>query len=106
MSQLLGCFEHLQISSLTMVTSVWGTENIHSGINQGRRRMIEQAHGWHALYHRWYSYLGQNKISRIIYFSDCVDVDLEGNITIDFIDRKVVKTLSFFSKTGRTNYLG
>jgi len=35
MSQLLGCLEHLQTGALSMVTSVWGTENNHRGINQG-----------------------------------------------------------------------
>ena len=35
MSQLLGCLEHLQRGALSMVTSVWGTENNHRGINQG-----------------------------------------------------------------------
>jgi hypothetical protein len=68
--------------------------------------MIEHAHGWHALHHRWYFYLGQNKISRIIYLSDCVDVDLEGNITIDFIDRKVVKTLIFFQQNRKDQLPG
>jgi len=37
MSQLLGCLEHLQRGALSMVTSVWGTENNHRGINQGSR---------------------------------------------------------------------
>ena len=37
MSQLLGCLEHLQIGALSMVTSVWGTENNPRGINQGIR---------------------------------------------------------------------
>jgi len=37
MSQLLGCLEHLQRGTLSMVTSVWGTENNHRGINQGSR---------------------------------------------------------------------
>ena len=37
MSQLLGCLEHLQTGALSMVTSVWGTENNHRGINQGSR---------------------------------------------------------------------
>ena len=37
MSQLLGCLEHLQIGALSMVTSVWETENNHRGINQGSR---------------------------------------------------------------------
>ena len=36
-SQLLGCLEHLQIGALSMVTSVWGTENNHRGISQGSR---------------------------------------------------------------------
>ena len=31
MSQLLGCLEHLQKGALSMVTSVWGTENNHRG---------------------------------------------------------------------------
>jgi len=35
MSQLLGCIEHLQTGALSMVTSVWGAENNHRGINQG-----------------------------------------------------------------------
>ena len=35
MSQLLGCLEHLKTCS--MVTSVWGTENNHRGINRGSR---------------------------------------------------------------------
>jgi hypothetical protein len=34
MSQLLRCIEHLQTGALSMVTSVWGTENNHRGINQ------------------------------------------------------------------------
>jgi hypothetical protein len=34
MSQLLGYLEHLQRGALSMVTSVWGTENNHRGINQ------------------------------------------------------------------------
>ena len=37
MSQLLGFLEHLQTGILSMVTSVWGTENNHTGINQGSR---------------------------------------------------------------------
>jgi len=37
MSQLLGCLELLQTGALSMVTSVWGTENNHSRINQGNR---------------------------------------------------------------------
>jgi len=37
MSQLLGCLEHLQTGALSMVTSVWGMENNHRGINQGSR---------------------------------------------------------------------
>jgi hypothetical protein len=37
MSQLIGCLENLQRDALSMVTSVWGTENNHSGINQGSR---------------------------------------------------------------------
>jgi len=37
MSQLLGCLEHLQTGALSMVTSVWGTENNHRGIMQGSR---------------------------------------------------------------------
>ena len=37
MSQLLGCLEHLQTGALSMVTSVWGTENNHRGLNQGSR---------------------------------------------------------------------
>jgi hypothetical protein len=37
MSQLLGCLEHLQKGALSMVTSVWGTENDHGRINQGSR---------------------------------------------------------------------
>jgi len=37
MSQLLGCLEHLQTRALSMVTSVWGTENNHRGINKGSR---------------------------------------------------------------------
>jgi hypothetical protein len=37
MSQLLGCLEHLQKGTLSMVTSVWGAENNHRGINQGSR---------------------------------------------------------------------
>ena len=37
MTQLLGCLEHLQTGALSMVTSVWGTENNHGGINQGSR---------------------------------------------------------------------
>jgi len=37
MSQLLGCPEHLQTGALSMVTSVWGRENNHRGINQGSR---------------------------------------------------------------------
>jgi len=37
MSQLLGCLEHLQRGALSMVTSVWGTENNHRGINQASR---------------------------------------------------------------------
>ena len=37
MSQLLGCLEHLQRGALSMVTSVWGTENNHRGTNQGSR---------------------------------------------------------------------
>jgi len=37
MSQLLGCLEHLQRCTLSMVTSVWGTGNDHRGINQGSR---------------------------------------------------------------------
>jgi len=37
MSQLFGCLEHLQTGTLSMVTSVWGTENNHRGINQGSR---------------------------------------------------------------------
>ena len=36
-AQLLGCLEHLQIGALSMVTSVWGIENNHRGINQGSR---------------------------------------------------------------------
>ena len=35
MSQLLGCLEHLQTGALSMVTSVWGTENNHRGIRVG-----------------------------------------------------------------------
>jgi len=35
MSELLGCLEHLQTGAFSMVTSVWGTENNHRGINQG-----------------------------------------------------------------------
>ena len=35
MSQLLGCLEHLKTGALSMVTSVWGTENNRKGINQG-----------------------------------------------------------------------
>ena len=35
MSQLLGCLEQLQTGALSMVTSVWGTENNHRGVNQG-----------------------------------------------------------------------
>ena len=34
-SQLLGCLEHLQTGALSMVTSVWRTENNHRGISQG-----------------------------------------------------------------------
>jgi len=37
MSQLLGCLEHLQTGALSVVTSVWRTENNHRGINQGSR---------------------------------------------------------------------
>ena len=37
MSQLHGCLEHLQTGALSMVTSVWGTENSQRGINQGSR---------------------------------------------------------------------
>jgi len=37
MSQLLRCLEHLQRGALSMVTSVWGTENNHRVINQGSR---------------------------------------------------------------------
>jgi len=37
MSQLLGCLAHLQRGALSMVTSVWGIENNHRGINLGRR---------------------------------------------------------------------
>ena len=37
MSQLLGCLEHLQTGALSIVTSVWGTENNHRGIYQGSR---------------------------------------------------------------------
>ena len=37
MSQLLGCLQHLQTGVLSMVTSVWGTENNYRGINQGSR---------------------------------------------------------------------
>jgi hypothetical protein len=37
MSQILGCLEHIQRGALSMVTSVWGTENNHRGINQGSR---------------------------------------------------------------------
>jgi len=37
MSQPLGCLEHLQTGALSMVTSVWGTENNHRGINQESR---------------------------------------------------------------------
>jgi len=37
MSQLLGCLEHLQSGALSMVTSVWGTENNHRGISQRSR---------------------------------------------------------------------
>ena len=37
MSQLFGCIERLQTGALSMVTSVWGTENNHWGINQGSR---------------------------------------------------------------------
>jgi len=33
----LGCDEHLQTGALPMVTSIWGTENNHRGINQGSR---------------------------------------------------------------------
>jgi len=36
MSQLLGCLEHLKRGALSMITSVWGTEN-NNGINQGNR---------------------------------------------------------------------
>jgi len=35
MSQLLGCLELLQTGALSMVTTVWGIENNHRGINQG-----------------------------------------------------------------------
>ena len=38
MSQLLGYLEHLQRGALLMVTSVWGTENNHRGINQGKKK--------------------------------------------------------------------
>ena len=37
MSQLLGYLEHFQTGALSMVTSVWGTENNHRWINQGSR---------------------------------------------------------------------
>jgi len=37
MSELLGCLEHLQTGALSIVTSVWGTENNRRGINQGSR---------------------------------------------------------------------
>jgi hypothetical protein len=37
MSQLLGCLEHVQRGALSMVTSVWRTENNHRRINQGSR---------------------------------------------------------------------
>jgi len=37
MSQLLGCLEYLQRGALSIVTSVWGTENNHRGIDQGSR---------------------------------------------------------------------
>ena len=37
MSQLPGRLEHLQTGAISMVTSVWGTENNHRGINQGSR---------------------------------------------------------------------
>jgi len=37
MSQLLGCLEHLQRGALSMVTSVWRTENNHKVISQGSR---------------------------------------------------------------------
>jgi hypothetical protein len=37
MSHLLGCLEHLQRGTLSMVTSVWGTEYNHRVINQGSR---------------------------------------------------------------------
>jgi len=37
MSQLLGCVEHLQTGALSVVTSVWRTENYNRGIDQGSR---------------------------------------------------------------------
>ena len=37
MSQKFGCLENLQTGTLSMVTSVWGTKNIHRGIYQGCR---------------------------------------------------------------------
>jgi len=37
MSQLLGYLEHLQTDALSMVTSVWQTENNHKRINHGSR---------------------------------------------------------------------
>jgi len=37
MSQLFGCLQHLQTGAISLVTSVWGTENNHRGINQGSR---------------------------------------------------------------------
>jgi len=43
MSQLLGCLEHLQTGAVSMVTSVWGTENNCRGINQ-RSRADDGAH--------------------------------------------------------------
>jgi len=40
MSQLLGCLEHLQTGALSMVTSVWGTENNHSRADDGARTLV------------------------------------------------------------------
>jgi len=37
MSQLLGCLEHLQTGALSIVSTVWGTENNHMTINQWSR---------------------------------------------------------------------
>ena len=37
MSQLLGCLEHLQTGTLSIVTSVWATGNNHRAINQESR---------------------------------------------------------------------